>query len=123
MNDQQQKDTYTVFMDTVDVINRALAEQSETPVLKQILEAAGKAAEGREFGVAVYKDDSSNPHDYFTTRFNNGKVELSSRGKASPDVDWKVSEDYLRKVSANPQNYVDNPAKLDIDWLKSRLSA
>jgi hypothetical protein len=36
-----------------------------------------------------------------------------------PDIDWKVSRDYLRKVSSNPDQYIDNPARLDVDWLTS----
>jgi hypothetical protein len=120
---EQEKDTYTVFMDTVDVINRVLEEQSDKPLLKHILDAAGSVAEGHEFGVAVYNEDPSKPHDYFTTRFRNGRVQLAARGKDSPDIAWKVAEDYLRDVSDNPQAYMDKPAKLDIEWLKTRFAA
>ena len=35
---------------------------------------------------------------------------------------WKVSQEYLAKVAANPQDYIDHPVKLDWDWLKSRIS-
>jgi hypothetical protein len=28
---------------------------------------------------------------------------------------------YVRNVVAHPQDYIDHPEKLDLDWLKSRL--
>jgi len=114
-------DTYDLFMGTLDVVNQALKEHADTPVIGEILSAAGKFSEGKRLGVAVYKTDPDEPFDYFTLRIANGKVELDSRGKGDPDIAWRVSQDYLRKVNENPQDYVDNPAKLDLDWLKSRL--
>jgi hypothetical protein len=122
-SDRQSADTYDLFMGTVDVINEALEEHADTPVLKNVLSLADKVASGKQFGVAVYKDNPDKPFDYFTVRMNNKKVELAARGKESPDIAWKVSQDYLADVCEDPQAYIDNPAKLDLDWLKSRLAA
>ena len=119
----EQNDTYTRFMETLDTINSALDEHGDKPVFKQMLEGADKALAGRKFGVAVYKENPKEPHDYFTLRFNNRKFELDSRGKDAPDIDWKVSTDYLQDVSGNPDKYIKNPLLLDVDWIKSRLAA
>ena len=51
----------------------------------------------------------------------NEKFEIQSRGKSEHDTEWKVSRDYLESVVDNPQEYIDNPAKLDLEWLKHRL--
>jgi hypothetical protein len=41
----------------------------------------------------------------------------------TPDAEegWKVNVSYLQQVVDNPQEYIDNPAKLDFDWLRDRL--
>ena len=117
---EQKTDTYTAFMDTVDVVNSAVIQHRDKPVIRQLLAAADKTLDGKRFGVAVYRGDADTPHDYFTLAYRQGKLELASRGKDKPDIAWKVSQDYLREVSSNPQAYIDNPARLDLDWLKSR---
>lgn len=116
-------DTYDLFMGTVDVINQALKEHSDGRVFGSVVSLTEKLSSGKQFGVAVYKKDADQPHDYFTVRFNRGKVELAARGKESPDIAWKVSQDYLKQVCEEPQTYIDNPARLDVDWLVSRVQA
>lgn len=122
MSDTQgNANTYDLFMGYLDVVNRALDEHSDTPVIGQLLSLMNKLSEGRKFGAAIYKTDPQSPFDYFTVRVANGQVELDSRGKDNPDIDWRISQDYLAEVNAEPERYVKNPAKLDLDWLKSRL--
>jgi hypothetical protein len=114
-------DSYDLVMGTVDVLNQAVEKHRDTPVLGKLVDLMGRATSGQRFGVAVYKDDPDSPFDYYTLRFNQGRFEFVARGKDEPDVDWKVSQSYLQSVCANPQEYIDNPAKLDLDWLKSRF--
>jgi hypothetical protein len=121
-DDTAEKDTYELFMGAMDVSNRALETVRDKPVLSDLLELMEKQASGRQFGVAVYKDDPTTPHDYFTVRVQNHRIQLVSHGKDAPDIDWKVSEEYLRDVTDNPDSYVENPLKLDLDWLRHRLS-
>ena len=121
-DDTGKQDTYTLFMGAIDVSNRALDTVRDKPVLSDLLELMEKQASGRKFGVAVYGDDPATPHDYFTVRVQNHMIQLVSHGKDAPDIDWKVSEDYLRDVNENPDSYVENPLKLDLDWLRHRLS-
>jgi hypothetical protein len=120
MTQTDNADTYDLFMSTVDVFNRAIERHGDKPVIRQVVAGADKALSGQRLGVAVYKDDADTPFDYFTLAYNNGKFELASRGKDAPDIAWKVSQDYLKKVANNPEDYEKNPAKLDFDWIKSR---
>ena len=113
--------TYDLFMGYLDVVNRTLDEHSDTPVIGQLLSLMEKFSTGKKFGAAIYKSDPESPYDYFTVRLANGKFELDSRGKDNPDIDWRVSQDYLAAVNDQPEKYIDNPAKLDLDWLKTRL--
>lgn len=120
-SEQAGKDSYDLFLGALDVMNEALENLRDKPLIKEIVSLMDKQAAGRKFGVAVYAEDPDTPHDYFTIRNHNGKLELVSRGKDAPDIDWKTSTDYLRDVNENPQAYIDNPLKLDIEWLKHRL--
>ena len=110
-------------METLDVFNRAIAANENSSPYREILAMGDKLFEGKNVGVAVYKDNADQPFDYFTIRFLNGKFELVARGKEEPEIAWKVSRDYLAEVAGNPQEYIDHPVKLDWDWLKNRISS
>lgn len=115
------KNTYDLFMGYLDTVNEALDEHAETPVIGQILSLMEKVGSGRKFGAAIYKSDPKSPFDYFTVRLADGKFELDSRGKDNPDIDFRVSQEFMVNVNENPQKYIDNPALLDLDWLKTRI--
>jgi hypothetical protein len=117
----EQEERATRFVEALNVVNAALAENKDKFPYKQILGAAGDLVEDQKLGVAVYKDDASKPFDYFTVRLRDAGLELVSHGKENPDVAWRVSEDYLDQVANNADEYIANPAKLDLDWIKDRL--
>jgi hypothetical protein len=108
-------------MGALGVTNTAMENMRDKPVIKEVLKLVDKHAAGRKFGVAVYGGDADHPYDYYTVRLNQSRIEFVSRGKDEPDVDWKVSADYLRDINENSDDYIKNPLKLDLDWLKSRL--
>ncbi|MCB1841593.1 MAG: hypothetical protein KDI09_01405 [Halioglobus sp.] len=115
-------DSYSLFLGALDVINEALSSLRDKPLIKDIMSLMDKQTAGEKFGVEIYTDNPDTPHDYYTVRANNQRLELVSRGKDAPSIDWKVSTEYLQDINENPQKYIDNPLKLDIDWLKHRLS-
>lgn len=118
---EKSADTSNLFTRALNVINAALEKnRNETPY-SQLLAASEKVLGDHNVGVAVYESDASAPFDYYTVRFRDGSFELVSRGKQEPDVGWKVSRGYLEKVAENPDEYIDHPAKLDWEWLKSRV--
>lgn len=121
MSNKTTNDSYDLFLGALDVINDALSAMRDKPLIKDIMSLMEKQAAGSKFGVEIYSDDPDAPHDYYTIRANKKRLELVSRGKDSPSIDWKVSTEYLRDINENPQKYIDNPLKLDIDWLKHRL--
>lgn len=113
-------DTNALFTQYVDIVNRAIGEHRDEAPFQQLLSMGEKIMGDRKVGAAVYQKDPSEPHDYFTLRFEAGKLR-AEHGKNAPDISWKVKEDYLRKVVAEPETYVKHPTKLDLDWLESRL--
>jgi len=117
----KQEERATQFVEALNVMNASLDENRKKFPYEQILATAESFADDRKLGVAVYKDDPSEPFDYFTVRFHDGSLELVSHGKEDPEAAWSVSQDYLDRVANNPDEYIANPAKLDWDWLKDRL--
>lgn len=114
-------DSYDLFMGALEVTNEALDKLRDKPVIKDIIALMDNHAEGKRFGVAVYDHDSSTPHDYYTLRIQNQGIQLAARGKDAPEIDWKVSTEYLQQINDHPQAFIDNPLKLDLEWLKHRL--
>lgn len=114
-------DTALLFTESLNVINTALFENRDRMPYKPLLSASEKVLQDRQLGVAIYDEDASAPFDYFTIRYHDGTFEVLSHGKQQPEIAWRVSRDYLEKVAANPREYVEHPARLDWDWLKSRV--
>lgn len=112
--------TEAVMTEYVNIVNEAISTRSDVWPMGKLIELGDKALDDKSFGVAIYRDDASNPHDYFTLKFDGGRLNVVSHGKRDPDFAWKASEDYLRGVVAEREKYVESPAKLDFDWLKTR---
>ena len=116
-----EKDIYTLFDDAMGVTNKAIKKNRDATFFGPLISAWDKFLDGHKAGVAVYDEDPEKPFDYFTIRYLNGKFEILSRGKSEHDTEWKVSREYLQSVVDEPQKYIDNPSKLNLDWLKARL--
>ena len=115
-------ETTSLFTDALLTMNAAIEANEDKLPYKLFFDASQKLDVDLTMGVAVYKDDPDTPHDYYTIGFHQNRLELIAHGKEKGiDIVWKVSEDYLEKLDADPQRYIDNPALMDWDWLKSRL--
>ena len=120
MNMPTEMDTPTLFAQYLNVANAALSANEDRFPYKQILRALSDRLNGKRVGVAVYKDDSSSPFDYFTITFHDGHLSYLAHGKEAPDIVWKAPRRHLERVVRDPKEYIEHPAKLDWDWLKSR---
>lgn len=114
-------DTYDLFMESLDVINRVLDANRGEGLFGRVLEAMEDDLQGHRSSVAVYEDDPDHPFDYFTIRFLDGRWELMEQGRGEHDTEWKVSTDYLRSLAEDPESYIQHPARLDLDWIADRL--
>lgn len=121
MAESDKSDVSNLFTRALNVINTALEKHRDEVPYSQLLAASEKVLGDSKVGVAVYESDPSTPFDYYTIRFRDGAFEMVSHGKQEPDLGWKVSRSYLESVAENPDEYVEHPAKLDWDWLKSRV--
>jgi hypothetical protein len=114
-------DTNALFTQYLNVVNRALATHRDEFPYQQMISASQAALRDRRIGVAVYKDDPQHPHDWFTIRMDNGELAVLEHGKADPDITWRVKQRHLTTVTEDPDEFVEHPVKLDLDWLKTRL--
>lgn len=104
------------------VMNHALDRRRDDFPYQQILAGFEKVFGSTGFVAAIYKSDASHPHAHFTVRFADGRFDRISEGKrGDANVTWSVSRGYLEKVVGDPEPFIENPEKLDWEWIKSRL--
>lgn len=113
--------TYQLFMDALDVTNRAIDANRGQGAWGKLFDAVDEHLEGHRAAVGVYDDDPAEPFDYFTIRLLDGRFELVERGRGEHDSEWKVSRDYLQSLVDDPDRYIEHPIRLDLDWLTDRL--
>ena len=115
-------ETTGLFTDALATMNAVIDANEDTMPYRLFFDASKKMDMELTMGVAIYKNDPDTLHDYYTIRYEGNRFELIDHGKQDGiDICWKVSEDYLQKLAENPETYINNPAKMDWDWLKSRL--
>ena len=119
----QQLETNALFTQYLNVVNRSMGENRDKMPYKLMFNATNKLLEDDRIGVAVYKSDAKNPHDWFTITLHDGSFEIVDHGKKDPKVTWKVKQDHLQNVVEHPDEFVKHPMKLDLDWLRTRLGA
>lgn len=114
--------TQALFTQYLSVVNRALGEHRDEFPYKQLVKMGAKIVGERRIGVEIYKDDPDHAHDAFTVRFDDGTFDLIAHGLHGTDRTWKIRERHLRNVVDGPSDYIEHPAKLDLDWLRTRVS-
>lgn len=118
---QDHSSTETLFLEYLNTLNQALDAHREEAPYKQLIDLGQKLMDDKKIGIAIYKSDPSSPHDFYTVKFTDGRLAFVSHGKEAPDHSWKVKESFMQDVVKDKQTYIQNPAKLDWDWLRSRL--
>lgn len=110
--------TYTAAL---AVWNRALEAHGDEAPYKQILGACERLLGDRRIPVEIHDEEADDQEAvHFSLRFEDGQLVPGSDDDTTGPA-WKVSRQYLEKIAANPDRYVESPAKLEWDWLKDRL--
>ncbi len=101
-----------LFRRYVEICNEAMAAHREEFPYKQIWNAAQNAG----VRVAVYDDT---PKMHYALRLAEDHVEAEQ----SPDMECpaiRLRLSYLKQVVDRPEEFIENPARLDWGWLKRR---
>jgi len=113
--------TTKLFIEYLDTCNTAIRRHDDEFPYKQLISLADDKLGDKEIGVAVYADDPDSPHDFFTIEMKDGAFHFLEHGKNAPDIAWRTPRQHLQQVVDNPDRYIDNPSKLDLDWIKARV--
>jgi hypothetical protein len=105
----------------IHVLNRSLGENRDRFPYREILAASEKLFDDTGVAVGIYKDDPGAPHHWFTVDFAGGSFALREQGKGDADLNWRVRQAHMEEVVDNPEVFVRDPYKLDLDWLKKTL--
>lgn len=123
MPTQARKDIPTdeLFNQYIEVVNRVIAENRDGLYGKSANLWSKKFAD-EPIAVGVYDRDADTPHHWYTLKLRDSQLTLVDRIK-DPDakIKWKVKEDHLNHTINNADEYVKNPMKLDLDWIKTRV--
>lgn len=104
----------------LDVCNQALALSKDRFPFKQILGAAKKSESACVVEVNIV--DALPPVSY-VMKFNQGKIVAAPHlfcADCNCDRTWNITKGYLEGVVNNAQTYIDNPAKINWEWLDDR---
>lgn len=119
-----------LFQQYLSVCNEALKKNKDKFPFKQII-AAATLQEGvpmlhsdkvphakDEIEVCIVNDE---PEPSFTIRLEHDQIVseccCAKKGQEC-DKKWKIPKSYMLDVINNPDEYIDNPAKINWEWLQ-----
>jgi len=117
IKDAQAEEYEQIFQKYLEICNRALEQNKTTFPYAEILGARFKAMEAEATLHATIYDDR--PKIEFVLHFTRDmKIEIMEKMPVASEGDWPFNYLYLKNVVDNPQEYIENPAKLEWGWLE-----
>lgn len=107
----------TLLQRYLEICNDALKKHGDKLPYKEIVSAVKRTIDDHPLELAVYDDK---PKAAFTLSLKEEKL-VSNGYPEDVKKAWRMDLSYLRQVVEQPKEYIENPEKLDLDWLKSRL--
>ena len=118
---QQIKDAHDyekVFQQYLEICNRAIEKNKSKFPYTEIWGARFKALEAEATLHATVYDDR--PKVAFKLRLTpDMKIEIVEKKPVPSEDEWPFTYQYLKRVVDNPQEYIENPARLEWGWLKT----
>ncbi|MCB1680910.1 MAG: hypothetical protein H6858_07875 [Rhodospirillales bacterium] len=119
MKENHPGDDRELFECYLRVCNQALHQNSRRFPFQQILQGLGQhTTDGKAVEVLIIDDQ---PVEGFCITYNreDRAVVADQQFNSLPKRKWKVTKSYLLDVIRNPGEYINNPAKIDWEWLYS----
>lgn len=117
-----------LFKSYIDICNQALEKNKDRFPFNHLLSGFEVSDNVSSVRVEIIDDMQ---HSRFHLRLINGEIEYDETHCQSPcnlchskcgnssDV-WSVRASYLNDVVENPEQYIENPARLDWEWVDSK---
>lgn len=113
-NSQEDRELFERYL---AVCNEALRQNSGRFPFKQILAEAGRCATCGQAVEVLIVDDQPTQGICVTYGDDRRLMVSDPHAQAVPPRKWKVTRSYLLNVIQNPGEYIDNPAKINWEWL------
>ncbi|MCB2082139.1 MAG: hypothetical protein KDD76_05830, partial [Rickettsiales bacterium] len=107
-----------LFQQYLEICNQALETHKDEFPYKQLWHAAQSMLRNRTVSLAVLDD---HPKMTYDLKMADDHIEVLKASNQENKDAWNMKMSYLEKVVAHPEEYIRNPAKIDWDWLRSRL--
>lgn len=115
------KSVEDLLMAYLSVCNRAIALNKDRFPFKQILGAARETGKNRLIEVRILNDSlQEGESQSYVMTFEKDKIIAKpheSCVNCNCDGIWRVSIAYLVDVTKNAESYIENPAKINWEWL------
>lgn len=106
-----------VFQQYLEICNQAIEKNKSKFPYTEIWGARLEALKDEMQIEAIVYDDR--PKLAYMLRLTKDmKIEIVEK-KTMPEDAWPFTYQYLKRVVDNPQEYIENPAKLEWGWLKT----
>jgi len=111
-----------VFQQYLEICNRAIEQNKDKFPYTEIWGAQVRAMKEEMKVEAIVYDDR--PKAAFMLRLTKDmKIEIVEKKALPPEEAWPFTYQYLKRVVDNPEDYIENPAKLEWGWLKPVLGS
>ena len=107
-----------VFQKYLEICNRAIELNKNKFPYTEIWGARLKALEDEIKIQAVVFDDRPKI-SYLLRLTKDMKIEIAEKKELPPEDAWPFTYQYLKRVVDHPQEYLENPARLEWGWLQN----
>ncbi|MCT4654654.1 MAG: hypothetical protein N4A65_02470 [Cohaesibacter sp.] len=112
--DKETVDFEKLILSYIDVCNRSIEKNSDQSPYKEIFQAALAAMKDSDFSFLL-RDDR--PKASVSLRIEEQGIARQNESDKEPEDGWIFDYSYLKAVLDNPEDYVNEPERLDWSWL------
>ena len=113
-----------LMRETVKVMNKALHEGSSRGDETNGVALGEWISNGKTLRIQVFSAKHMIDREPVLIRFDEKRVKLvETEREVAVDASMKVTEEHLAEVYQNPDAYISDPLKIELIWVKERMTA
>jgi len=106
--------TDALFAQYIDVVNQAISENRDS-LYGAALNLWSMAIGDEPIAVGVYDNDARQPHDWYKLRLDDMSFDLvEDETTKEAKYSWLIDDDHVSHVVGNPDEYIEEPLKLEL---------